>query len=122
MVELVNGMDFHNFNLDCKPKEWFKRNKEKETVGEWLTRVSYHPEIDFLQNLKFRKKNEYWLKESARISIFVLSFLRENNLSKEKMEDDLNMEIDLSSSYDYRLSEMCKIKKYMKNYEKIHKD
>ena len=34
MVELVNGMDFHNFNLDCKPKEWFKRNKEKETLEE----------------------------------------------------------------------------------------
>ena len=56
MVELVNGMDFHNFNLDCKPKECFKRNKEKETVGEWLTRVSYHPERDFLQDLKFRKE------------------------------------------------------------------
>ena len=55
MIELINGIDFHNFNLDCKPKEWFKRGK-KETVGEWLTRVSYHPEIDFLQNLKFRKK------------------------------------------------------------------
>ena len=115
MVELVNGMDFHNFNLDCKPKEWFKRNKEKETVGEWLTRVSYHPKRDFLQDLKFRKENEYWLKESARISIFVLSFLRENKISKEKMEDDLNMEIDLSSQYDYRMSELVKIKKYMKN-------
>ena len=77
MVELVNGIDFHNFNLDCKPKEWFKRGK-KETVGEWLTRVSYHPKRDFLQNLKFREKNEYWLKESVRISLFVLSFLHEN--------------------------------------------
>ena len=38
-----------------------------------------------------------------------------NKIEKEKMEDDLNMEIDLSSSYDYRLSEMCKIKKYMKD-------
>lgn len=34
MIELINGMDFHNFNLDCKPKEWFKRNKEKETLEE----------------------------------------------------------------------------------------
>ena len=86
MIELTNGINFHNFNLDCKPKEWFKRNKEKETVGEWLTRVSYHPEIDFLQNLKFRKKNEYWLKESARISLYVLSFLRENSLKKENIK------------------------------------
>ena len=114
MVELLSGMDFHNFNLDCKPKEWFKRGK-KETVGEWLTRVSYHPKRDFLQDLRFREKNEYWLKDSARISLYVLSFLRKNNLSKEKMEEDLNMEIDLSNSYDYRLSEMCKIKNYMKD-------
>ena len=42
MVEIKDGINFHNFNLDCKPKEWFKRGK-KETVGEWLTRVSYHP-------------------------------------------------------------------------------
>ena len=33
------------------------------------------------------------------------------------MEDDLNMEIDLSSQYDYRLSEMCKIKNYMILYK-----
>lgn len=118
MVELVNGMDFHNFNLDCKPKEWFKRNKEKETVGEWLTRVSYHPEIDFLQNLKFRKKNKYWLKDSARISLYVLSFLRQNNLTIEQMEDELGMGLDLSSNYDYRMSEICKIKNYMILYNK----
>ena len=116
MIELTNGINFHNFNLDCKPKEWFKRGK-KETVGEWLTRVSYHPEIDFLQNLKFRKKNEYWLKDSARISLYVLSFLRKNNLSKEKMEEDLNMEIDLSSHYDYKMSETEKIKHYMILYK-----
>ena len=30
MVELVNGMDFHNFNLDCKPKEWFKRDEKRK--------------------------------------------------------------------------------------------
>ena len=29
------------------------------------------------------------------------------------MEDDLNMKIDLSSHYDYKMSEMCKIKNYM---------
>lgn len=38
------------------------------------------------------------------------------------MEDDLNMELDLSGSYDFRMSETEKIKKYMKNYEKIYKD
>lgn len=87
--------------------------KEKETVGEWLTRVSYHPKRDFLQDLRFREKNEYWLKDSARISLYVLSFLRQNNLTIEQMEDELGMGLDLSSNYDYRLSEICKIKNYM---------
>lgn len=27
MIELKDGMNFHNFNLDCKPREWFKRRK-----------------------------------------------------------------------------------------------
>ena len=112
MVELVNGMDFHNFNLDCKPKEWFKRNKEKETVSEWLTRVSYHPEIDFLQNLKFRKKNEYWLKDSARISIFVLSFLRENSLKKETLEELVGFDLNLKGSHNFTLSELKSLEIY----------
>lgn len=31
---------------------------------------------------------------------------------------ELNTELDLSSQYDYRMSEIVKIKKYMKNYER----
>ena len=112
MIELVNGMDFHNFNLDCKPKEWSKRNKEKETVGEWLTRVSYHPKRDFLQDLKFREKNEYWLKESARISIFVLSFLRENSMKKETLEELLGFDLNLKGSHNFTLSELKKLELY----------
>ena len=112
MIELLSGINFHNFNLDCKPKEWFKRNKEKETVGEWLTRVSYHPERDFLQNLKFRKKNEYWLKESAKISFFVLSFLRENNMKKETLEELLGFDLNLKGSHNFTLSELKKLELY----------
>ena len=112
MVELVNGMDFHNFNLDCKPKEWFKRNKEKETVGEWLTRVSYHPKRDFLQDLRFREKNEYWLKESARISLYVLSFLRENSLKKETLEELVGFDLNLKGSHNFTLSELKSLETY----------
>ena len=111
MVELVNGIDFHNFNLDCKPKEWFKRGK-KETVDEWLTRVSYHPKRDFLQNLKFREKNEYWLKDSARISLYVLSFLRENSLKKETLEELLGFDLNLKGSYNFTLSELKSLEIY----------
>ena len=112
MIELINGINFHNFNLDCKPKEWFKRNKEKETVGEWLTRVSYHPKRDFLQNLKIRKKNEYWLKESARISFSVLKFLRENNMKKQTLEELLGFDLNLKGSHNFTLSELKKLELY----------
>ena len=50
-------------------------------------------------------------------SLSVLSFLRENKISKEQMEDDLNMELDLSGSYDWRMSETEKIKHYMILYK-----
>ena len=33
------------------------------------------------------------------------------------MEEDLNMELDLSGSYDWRMSETEKIKHYMKKAE-----
>lgn len=113
MVELVNGMDFHNFNLDCKPKEWYKRRSDESNV-DWLKRVAIK-DTNSLERYNERKRNRYWRQESLHFCFSVLSFLRKNNLSKEKMEEDLNMEIDLSNSYDYRLSEMCKIKNYMKD-------
>ena len=112
MIELINRIDFHNFNVDCKPKERFKRNKEKETVSEWLTRVSYHPKRDFLQDLRFRKKNEYWLKDSARISLYVLSFLRENNLKKQTLEELLGFDLNLKGSHNFTLSELKKLELY----------
>ena len=64
---------------------------------------------NWLEEAKERERNRYWRQESLHFCLSVLSFLRENNLSKEQME------LDLSGSYDYRLSEMCKIKKYMKD-------
>ena len=74
-------------------------------------------ETNSLERHNERKRNRYWSKESSKFCLSVLSFLRENNIEKQKMEDDLNMEIDLSSQYDYRLSEMCKIKNYMLLYK-----
>lgn len=113
MIELLSGINFHNFNLDCKPKEWFKRNKEKETIGEWLTRVSYLPKGDFLQELKFREENDYWLKESARISVFILSFLRENNMKKETLEELLGFDLNLKGSHNFTLSELKSLEIYI---------
>ena len=119
-IELKDGMDWNNFLAELKPPGWYKRRSDESNV-DWLKRVAIK-DSGWLEKANERKHNRYWSKESSKFCLSVLSFLRENNIEKEKMEDDLNMKIDLSSSYDYRLSEICKIKKYMKNYEKIHKD
>ena len=47
----------------------------------------------------------------------LLFIKRRNKISKEQMEDDLNMELDLSGSYDWRMSETEKIKHYMILYK-----
>ena len=113
MIELTDNIDYNNFLTELKPPIWFKR-KEDESNVDWINRVAIK-DSNWLEEAKERQRNRYWNKESSKFCLSVLSFLRENNISKEKMEDDLNMEIDLSSSYDYRMSELVKIKKYMKN-------
>ena len=67
---------------------------------------------DFLQELKFREENDYWLKESARISLFVLSFLRENSMKKETLEELLGFDLNLKGSHNFTLSELKKLEHY----------
>ena len=67
---------------------------------------------DFLQELKFREENDYWLKESARISVFILSFLRENNMKKETLEELLGFDLNLKGSHNFTLSELKKLELY----------
>ena len=116
MIELTDNMDFNNFLAELKPPGWYKRRSDESNV-DWLKRVAIKG-TNSLERHKERKRNRYWNKESSKFCLSVLSFLRENNIEKEKMEDDLNMEIDLSSRYDYRMSELVKIKKYMKKYDR----
>ena len=113
MIELKDRINWNNFLAELKPPEWFKRRSDESNV-DWINRVAIK-DSNWLERHNERKRNRYWNKESSKFCLSVLSFLRENKIEKEKMEDALNMEIDLSSSYDYRLSEMCKIKKYMKD-------
>lgn len=114
MLEIKDGMDWNNFLAELKPPGWFKK-RENEGNVDWVKRVAIK-DSGWLEKAKERERNRYWSKESSKFCLSVLSFLRENKIEKEKMEDDLNMEIDLSSQYDYRLSEIVKIKKYMKSY------
>ena len=116
MIGLTDNIDYNNFLAELKPPRWFKRRSDESNV-DWIKRVAVK-DSNWLEEFKERQRNSYWSKESSKFCLSVLSFLRENNIEKEKMEDDLNMEIYLSSQYDYRMSELIKIKKYMKNYEK----
>ena len=95
MLEIKDGIDWNNFLAELKPPEWFKR-REGEGNVDWIKRVAIK-DTNSLERHNERKRNRYWSKESSKFCLSVLSFLRENNLSKDKMEDDLNMEIDLSS-------------------------
>lgn len=104
MIELVDGMNFHNFMLDSKPKSWFKKGKE-ETVDKWIKRIAYQGKSES----KWRLNNEYWINSSVEISLSVLSFLGENNMEKETLEDLVGFELNLKSSYDWKLSEIKKL-------------
>ena len=116
MLELTDNIDYNNFLAELKPPGGYKRRSDESNV-DWIKRVAIK-DSNWLEEAKERKRNRYWNKESSKFCLSVLSFLRENNLSKEQMEDDLNMELDLSSKYDYRMSEIVKIKKYMKKYDR----
>ena len=113
MIELTDNINWNNFLAELKPESWYKRIEGESNV-DWIKRVAIK-DSNWIEEAKQRQRNSYWRQESLHFCLSVLSFLRENKISKEKMEDDLNMEIDLSSQYDYRMSELVKIKKYMKN-------
>ena len=82
---------------------------------QWIKRVSYKREKQ--SGRLWRERNEYWLDVSFDFTLSILAFMSFHDLSIEQMEDDLNMEIDLSSRYDYKMSEICKIKHYMILYK-----
>jgi hypothetical protein len=115
MIELTDNINWNNFLAELKPPGWYKK-REGEGNVDWIKRVAIK-DSNWLEKFEERKRNEYWNDMSFEFCFSVLSFLRRNKKSKEQMEDDLGMELDLSSHYDYKMSEMCKIKNYMKKAE-----
>ena len=109
MIELKDGINWHNYNLDCQSDTWFKRIKN-ETVISWLSRISYQLAESLLE---YRQKNEYWLESGYTISIAILSFLRENNMQKETLEDLVGFELDLTGKHDCKLSEIKRLEKQL---------
>ena len=112
MIYLKDGLNFHNLYLDYQPRTFFKRRKG-ESVGDWLSRTAYQGENGFFGKLEWRERNEFWLKDSFKISFSVLSFLRENNVEKETFEDLVGFEVNLKGSHDWTLSEIRKLELIM---------
>lgn len=115
MIELKDGINWNNFLAELKPKSWYKKREDESNV-DWIKRVAIK-DSNWLEEAKERQRNKYWKQESLRFVFSIHSFLRQNNLKLKQMEDDLNMEIDLSGDFDYKMSEICKIKNYMLNYD-----
>lgn len=77
---------------------------------------------DTPSNWKFhatwRRENKYWLKYSQKISILLLDFMEENNISKNEIQKILNVSADdlkkvLCGKYDYPISTLIKLSKLM---------
>lgn len=115
MIELKDGTDWNDFIAELKPPVWYKRRSDESNV-DWINRVAIK-DSNWLEKAKWRERNEYWLDVSFDFTLSILAFMSFHDLSIEQMEDDLNMEIDLSSRYDYKMSEICKIKHYMILYK-----
>lgn len=115
MIELKDGINWNNFLAELKPESWYKKREDESNV-DWIKRVAVK-DSNWLEKVKERQSNSYWNDMSFEFCFSVLTFLHQNKISKEQMEDDLNMKIDLSSHYDYKMSEMCKIKNYMNEKE-----
>jgi hypothetical protein len=111
MLELKDGMNWHTFEASFKTEEW-KRRGEGESVLEWLKRVSIK-HSGWLDKAKWRTSNKYWIGNSCEISLTILSFLGQNKMEKETLEDLIGFELDLSGSYDWRLSEIKKLELYL---------
>ena len=99
MIELKDGINYHNFLLDTKPKIFFNRQKG-ETIGQWLKRTAY-------QGNGFPTRNH--TDDSIKIAVSVLSFLRENKIEKETFEDLVGFEVDLHGQFDYTINQIRKM-------------
>lgn len=109
MIELKDGINFHNFNLDCKPNEWFKRRKG-EFVKDWLKRVSY------ISTNSIPSLAVHW-KESMEISLEILDFIDECGISKEELEYKLGFELNFKN-HDWKISEIKKFRMVKETEEK----
>ncbi len=81
---------------------------ENESIADWLKRVSLK-DSKWLDEAQYRQGNGYWIDSSFKISVSVLSFLRENKIEKKTFEELCGFELDLHGKYDWKISEIRKL-------------
>ena len=99
---LQDRMNWHTFEASFR-LEGYNRRREGESVSQWLERVSIK-DSGWLEKAKERQRARLWSKESTEISLSVLSFLRENEMKKETLEDLVGFELILNKQHDWKLS------------------
>lgn len=107
MIEIKDGMDFHDVLASTRSEAWKKR-RAGESPREWLSRVSI-PSNKSLELFQWRKNNAYWMESSTKICLSILEYLRGNAFLKEYLESNLGFELDLTSKKDWTISELKKI-------------
>jgi hypothetical protein len=109
MIELKDGLDWHVFQASFLPEEWYRR-REGENVLKWIKRTAVN-DSRWKDEAEERERNELYSEASSKITLAVISFLRQNNVKKEELEDLVGFELILNKQYDFRLSEIKKIEK-----------
>lgn len=107
-----SNINMYDFISTTRTEEWKKYRKGEGTV-DWLNRISIPS--DCISKFQWREDNEYWLDDSFKISFVVLSFLRQNKVKIEDFEDMCGFDLDLSGSYDWKLSEIKKLELLINN-------
>lgn len=115
MVELKDNLNWYTFMGDLRPDSFSKR-RQGESTTDWIQRVAIN-DSKCLEKFEERERNRYWSDASFNFCFLVLDFMRKNNIKREDLEEQLNLDLDLRGSYDWRMSEMEKIKNYINNYE-----
>ena len=108
---LQDKINWHTFEASFRP-ESYNRRREGESVSEWIERVSVK-DSGWLEKAKERERERLWSKDSSNIALIVISFLRENSMEKETLEDLVGFELILNKQYDFKLSEIRKLELYL---------
>lgn len=86
-----------------------------ENKKHWIELIS-KKDSGWVEEAKWRKENEYWLHHSFKIALKVLTYMRENNISKEVFAESISMPLDefnqlVKGSFNMTMKTICDIEK-----------